>query len=300
MDEQCCDEYLPGWEPYLNEFKSSRHIESLETILPGGIGDDFHRGKEYVGSSKLKDRVAIITGGDSGIGRSIAILYAMEGADIVLNYLPIEQEDALLAQKVLEEKGAKVHLVPGDLCDAKVCKEIIDSAIKRFGHFEILVNVAGMQKVHDKFEDYLEEDMQKVMTVNLRAPMILCKYAIPHLKRGASIINMASINGFSALAPLVDYSASKAGMIGFTRALAKNLAPRGIRVNAIAPGAISTPLLQSTTPATGKAGMWKGPPLQRVGQPIEVATAAVYLASAESSYVSASAMAITGGDPILS
>ena len=255
-----------------------------------------HGEKTYKGKDRLKGRKALVTGGDSGIGRATAIAFAREGADVVINYLPSEQADADEVIELIKQTGRKVVAVPGDLSREEFCKELIDTTVKELGGIDILANIAGKQIATEDISQISTDQFDKTFKVNVYAMFWLCKYALPYMKEGSSIINTASIQSYQPSPTLLDYASTKATIIAFTKALAKQVSQKGIRVNAIAPGPIWTPLqpsqgrMQDDMPKFGKKT-----PLGRAGQPAEVAPAYVFLASQESSYVTAETIGVTGG-----
>ncbi len=256
-----------------------------------------HGEQSYRGSGRLAGKVAVITGGDSGIGRAVAIAYAREGADVLISYLD-EHDDAEETRKWVEQAGRKAVLVPGDVADAAHCRSIIDTAISEFGHLEVLVNNAAMQRTHEKIEDIPDEEWDRTLATNLSAFFYLTKAALPHLKAGASIIGTSSVNSDTPTPTLLPYDVTKAGIANMVAALAQLLGPRGIRANSVAPGPIWTPLIPSTMPAE-HVEKFGSVPLDRPGQPAEVAPVYVLLASDEGSYISGARIAVTGGKPIL-
>ncbi|MEB2778529.1 SDR family NAD(P)-dependent oxidoreductase [Algoriphagus sp. D3-2-R+10] len=225
--------------------------------------------KDYKGSGLLKDKVAIITGGDSGIGKAIAVLFAIEGAKVIITY-HTSDKDAKQTLREIEEKGNKGIMIKGDLSESKHSKEIIQKAISEFGQIDILINNAAIQFPQDDLTDISDEQIQKTFATNIFAYMYLCREALPHLKEGASIINTTSVTAYKGNERLIDYSATKGAIVSFTRSLSANLAHRKIRVNGVAPGPIWTPLIPSTFPKEDVEGFGKDVPLNRPGQPSEV------------------------------
>ncbi|THV94500.1 short chain dehydrogenase/ reductase-like protein [Aureobasidium pullulans] len=254
--------------------------------------------KEYEGRGLLQDKAVLITGGDSGIGRSVAILMAREGADVSILYLPEEEEDAQYTIKQIEKAGRKGHGMQYDLKEESNCKAAIDEHIKVFGKLNVLVNNASMQ---ESCEDHREIDISvvtKTFQTNIIQMMALSKYALQHMKRGDNIVNSASVLAYMGDASKIDYSSTKGAIVTFTRALAKQQAPRGIRVNAVAPGIIWTPLQPATAnvPAEGMKNVGVGmAPMNRTGMPIEIATAYIQLASPLGSYFTGECIHGTGG-----
>ena len=256
-----------------------------------------HGEQSYHGSGRLAGKAAVITGGDSGIGRAVAIAYAREGADVLISYLD-EHDDANETRKWVEQAGRKAVLVPGDVADPAHCRSIIDTAISEFGHLEVLVSNAAMQRTHEKVEDIPDEEWDRTLATNLSAFFYLTKAALPHLQAGASIIGTSSVNSDTPTPTLLPYDVTKAGIANMVAVLAQLLGPRGIRANSVAPGPIWTPLIPSTMPAE-HVEKFGSVPLGRPGQPAEVAPVYVLLASDEGSYISGARIAVTGGKPIL-
>ena len=258
-----------------------------------------HGENSYRGSHRLDDRAAVITGGDSGIGRAVALAFAREGADVAISYLPSEQEDAQQTVRLVEDAGRRAVTVPGDLVDEQQCQQLIDRAVQEFGRIDILVNNAAYQMAQmGGIEDITTEQFDRVLKTNLYAMFWLCKRAIPHMRPGASIINTSSIQASDPSPELLDYATTKAGIVNFTKGLSRMLADRGIRVNAVAPGPICTPLIPATMPESNVESHGQQVPLQRAGQPAEVAPAYVFFASQESSYITAEVLGVTGGQPV--
>jgi len=258
-----------------------------------------HGETSYRGSGRLTGRRAVITGGDSGIGRAVAIAFAREGADVLISHLPEEEKDAQETVRLVEEAGRKAVAVPGDIRDEAHCGRIVERAVGELGGLDILVNNAAYQMAQQGgITDITTEQFDRVMKTNLYAMFWLCRAAVPHMSPGSSIINTSSIQAQQSSAELMDYATTKAGIVAFTKALAQSLAQKGIRVNSVAPGPIWTPLIPATMPE-GKADSFGGQtPLGRAGQPAEVAPAYVFFASAESSYVTGETLGVTGGQPL--
>jgi NAD(P)-dependent dehydrogenase (short-subunit alcohol dehydrogenase family) len=257
-----------------------------------------HGEQSYRGSGRLAGKAAVITGADSGIGRAVAIAYAREGADVLISYLD-EHDDARETMRWVEEAGRKAVLVPGDVADAAHCRSIVDRAVAEFGRIDVLVNNAAMQRTHEKLEDISDEEWDRTLATNLSAFFYLAKAALPHMKPGGSIIGTSSVNSDSPTPTLLPYDVTKAGIANMTAALAQLLAPRGIRANSVAPGPVWTPLIPSTMPGEHVEQFGSSSPLDRPGQPAEVAPVYVMLAADEASYVSGARIAVTGGKPIL-
>ncbi|XKH64166.1 SDR family oxidoreductase [Micrococcus antarcticus] len=254
--------------------------------------------ESYRGTGRLTGRKALITGGDSGIGAATAIAFAREGADVVISYLPEEEKDAQHVKEVIEADGRKAVTIPGDLRDKQFAKDLVAKAVEELDGLDILVNNGGKQVAQESIEDITDEQLEATFDVNILAQFRLVKAALPHLKPGATIINTTSVVSYMPPEKLVDYAATKAAINTFTKGLAQQLAPKGIRVNAVAPGPIWTPLQPSggqqpeDLPEFGQST-----PLGRAGQPTELAPAYVFLASPESSYVVGATIAVTGGMP---
>lgn len=252
---------------------------------------------DYKAAGKLAGRVAIVTGADSGIGRAVAVHYAKEGANVVLLYLN-EHEDAELTRSEVEKCGVEALSHAGDVASAQFCREVVSDTLNAWGRVDILVNNAGEQHPQKNLEDISEEQWERTFRTNIFAMFQLTKALLPHLQAGASIINTTSITAYKGNPTLLDYSSTKGAITSFTRSLAINLAPRGIRVNAVAPGPIWTPLIPSTFSADTVASFGASTPMQRPGQPAEVAPAYVYLACGDSSYVSGQVIHINGGSVV--
>lgn len=257
-----------------------------------------HGEDSYKGSGRLRGMKAVITGGDSGIGRAVAIAYAREGADLLISYLS-EDEDANEVKKLVEKEGRKAVLVPGDVQNARHCRAIIDAAINELGGIDILVNNAAHQATFETIEDISDEEWELTFRVNIHAMFYLAKAAVPHMKPGSAIINTASINSDAPNPALLAYATTKGAIQNFTAGLAQMLGKQGIRVNAVAPGPIWTPLIPSTMPESAVKSSGKNVPMQRAGQPAELATAYVMLADPLSSYTSGTIVAVTGGRPFI-
>lgn len=249
----------------------------------------------YQGSGKLEGKVALITGGDSGIGRSVAVLFAREGADVAISYLS-EQEDAEKTRQAIEEEGRKCLLLPGDVSDEKRCNELVASAIAEFGRIDILVNNAAFQYHTKKIDDLTPEHFDTTLKTNLYALYYMCRAAVPHMQQGSAIINTGSVAGLHGSGGLLDYSMTKGGIHSFTRSLASNLVSRGIRVNAVAPGPVWTPLNPSDRPEEEVAEFGADTGMKRPAQPEEIAPAYVFLASPQTaSYITGEIITIAGG-----
>jgi NAD(P)-dependent dehydrogenase (short-subunit alcohol dehydrogenase family) len=253
--------------------------------------------KEYKGSDKLKSRVAIVTGGDSGIGRAVSVAFAKEGADIVIAYLN-EHGDANDTKKEIERCGRKCVLVAGDVGDEKFCTEVVEKAISTFGHIETLVNNAAEQHVRDSIVDIDTAQLERTFRTNIFSMFHMVKAALPHLKKGARIINTTSVTAYKGSAHLLDYSSTKGAIVAFTRSLSLQLIEKGINVNAVAPGPIWTPLIPATFPPDEVSDFGKNVPMKRPGQPDEVAPCYVFLAGEDSSYMAGQVLHPNGGTVI--
>jgi NAD(P)-dependent dehydrogenase (short-subunit alcohol dehydrogenase family) len=255
-----------------------------------------HGERTYRGALKLSGRRALITGGDSGIGRAVAIAFAREGADVAFTHMPEERADADETERWVTEAGAKSVAISGDLRDEDFCAAIVEKTVAEFGGLDILVLNAAYQKDRQAIDELETSELDRVFRTNLYAPLFTARAAVPHLEPGASIIVTSSIQAFNPSPSLVDYAMTKAAQVAFVKALAEELGPKGIRVNAVAPGPIWTPLI----PATGwdaerLASFGQDTPLGRAGQPAELAGAYVYLASEDASFVSGAVLPVTGG-----
>lgn len=254
-----------------------------------------HGEDSYVGSGRLTDRVALITGGDSGIGRAVAIAFAREGADVAIAYLPEEQDDAEDTASWVEKAGRRALLLPGDVREEQFSTDIVELTVEEFGRLDVLVLNAAYQENRNGLENLPTAEFDRVFKTNLYGPMWTARAAIPHLKPGASILTTASIQAFQPAPELIDYAMTKAAQVAFTKALADQLGDKGIRVNAVAPGPIWTPLIPATSWPDKVETFGQDTPLGRAGQPAELAPAYVYLASDEASYVSGAVLPVTGG-----
>jgi NAD(P)-dependent dehydrogenase (short-subunit alcohol dehydrogenase family) len=257
-----------------------------------------HGEQSYRGTGRLDGKKAVITGGDSGIGRAVAIAYAREGADVLISYLN-EDDDARETARWVEEAGRKAVLFPGDLADPATCRAVIDTAVKEFGRVDVLVSNAAFQMTHESIEEIPDEEWDRTLAINLSAFFHLTKAALPHMAPGSSIIGSSSVNSDNPVPTLLPYSATKAGIANMTASMAQLLAERGIRANSVAPGPIWTPLIPATMPEDQVESFGQQVPMQRAGQPAELAPVYVMLASDEASYVSGARIAVTGGQPIL-
>jgi NAD(P)-dependent dehydrogenase (short-subunit alcohol dehydrogenase family) len=251
----------------------------------------------YKGSGKLEGKAALITGGDSGIGRAVAVLYAREGADIAIIYLPEEQSDAEETVRAVEAEGRRALLIPGDVRDSDFCLEAVAQTIKEFGKLDVLVNNAAFQQHQETLEDVSENQWDRTFKTNIYGYFHMTKAALPHLKKGSAIVNTGSITGLEGSKDLLDYSATKGAIHAFTKSLAQNLVEKGIRVNCVAPGPVWTPLNPSDKDAQDVAKFGADTPMKRPAQPEEIAPAFVFFASeADSSYITGEVLTLLGGE----
>lgn len=257
-----------------------------------------HGETSYRGSGRLQDKATVITGGDSGIGRAVALAFAREGADVLISYLN-EHDDAKETARLVEEAGRRAILVPGDIADRDHCRAIIDQAVAEFGRIDVLVNNAAFQMSHDSLDEIPDDEWDYTFKVNITAMFHLCKAAVKHMAPGSAIINTTSINSDNPKPTLLPYATTKGAIANFSAGLAQLLADKGIRVNSVAPGPIWTPLIPATMPPEEVENFGSQVPMKRAGQPKEVAPVFVMLASDEASYISGARIAVTGGTPIL-
>jgi NAD(P)-dependent dehydrogenase (short-subunit alcohol dehydrogenase family) len=260
-----------------------------------------HGEETYRGAGRLADRVALITGGDSGIGKAVAIAFAREGADVVISHLGgVEEADAADTIRWVEKAGRKGISIAGDIQDPDLCSALIERTIDELGNIDILVNNAAWQECGDRIEEMTTEQWRRIFATNIEAMFHLSKAAIPRMREGGTIINTASIQAYSPSPELLPYSSTKGAIITFTKGLAQDpgVLERGLRVNAVAPGPIWTPLIPSTMPAEKAAKFGENTPLGRAGQPAELAPIYVFLASQESSYIPGEVIGVTGGRPL--
>ena len=254
--------------------------------------------QSYRGTGKLAGKAAVITGGDSGIGRAVAIAFAREGADVLISYLS-EDQDAQETARYVEEAGRRVVLVRGDVSDPQHCRDIVAKAVEEFGKVDILVSNAAFQMSHDTLDEISDDEWDYTFATNIGAMFHLCKAAVPHMAPGSAIIGSSSVNSDMPLPSLAPYAATKAAIANFCASMAQMLGEKGIRVNSVAPGPIWTPLIPATMPPEKVAEFGADTPLGRAGQPAELAPVYVLLASDDGSYISGARVAVTGGRPIL-
>jgi len=254
--------------------------------------------QSYTGSGRLKDKIALVTGADSGIGRAVAIAFAREGAQVAISYLN-EHDDPKETARWVEEAGRKCLLLPGDLAQRQQCEDIVSKTVEEFGRIDVLVNNAAFQMSHETLEEITDEEWVKTFDTNITSMFRICKAAVPHMAKGSSIINTSSVNSDMPKATLLPYATTKGAIANFTGGLAQLLGPKGIRVNSVAPGPIWTPLIPSTMSPEEVESFGSQTPLGRPGQPVEVSPIYVLLASDEGSYISGERYGVTGGKPIL-
>ncbi|HEX7316068.1 MAG TPA: SDR family oxidoreductase [Pyrinomonadaceae bacterium] len=285
-----------------------RVLEEPESPMPAqhlekpGIEEDLelkprYEAPHYRASGKLEGRAALITGGDSGIGRAVALIYAREGADVAIVYLPEEQVDAEETRRVVESEGRRALLIPGDVRESSFCQEAVGRTVEEFGKLDILVNNAAFQQHQETIEDLTDEQFDRTFKTNIYGYFYMAKAALGHMKEGACIINTGSITGLEGSKELLDYSATKGAIHAFTKSLAQNLVERRIRVNCVAPGPVWTPLNPADKEAKDVPEFGADTPYKRPAQPEEMAPAYVFFASeADSSYITGEVLSLLGGD----
>lgn len=254
-----------------------------------------HGEESYLGLGRLTDKVALITGGDSGIGRAVALAFAREGADVAINYLPEEEQDAQQSIHWIEQAGRKAMKIPGDLRDEQFCQRMIDQVFERFGKIDILVNNAAYQSTHDSIEEFTTEEFDRAFKTNVYAMFWLCRAALPRMQPGSVIINTASIQAYDPSPNLLAYAPTKAAIVNFTKALSQISMKKGVRVNAVAPGPVWTPLIPATMPEQKVKTFGKDTSYERAAQPVELAPLFVFLASNESRFATGEVYGATGG-----
>ncbi|MDP9378551.1 MAG: SDR family oxidoreductase [Chloroflexota bacterium] len=263
-----------------------------EMELKPDYGEDTYRG-----FGRLEGKKAIVTGGDSGIGRAVALAFAREGADVLISYLN-EEPDARETARVVEAAGRRAITVPGDISDAAHCRQIVQRAVDEFGHLDILVNNAAFQMSHQSIQEIPDEEIEYTFRTNIIAMFHLCKAALPHMRQGGAIINVASIQAYQPSPSLLAYASTKGAIVTFSKGLAQEVIAQGVRVNVVAPGPVWTPLIPSTMPAESVQSFGQSSPIGRAAQPAELAPAFVFLASQESSYITGEVIGVTGGQPL--
>lgn len=254
--------------------------------------------ESYRGHGRLEGKAAIITGGDSGIGRAVALAFAREGADVLISYLEEEEADARETAQVVEEAGKNAVKVPGDVAEEAQCQRIVERAIEEFGRIDVLVNNAAHQMTVDGITDISSELLDRTFKTNIYAMFWLCKAALPHMQEGGSIINVSSIQAYQPSPPLLPYSATKGAIITFTKGLAQEVVQYGLRANTVAPGPVWTPIIPASMPGETVSQFGATSPMGRPAQPAELAPAFVFLASQESSFVNGETLGVTGGQPL--
>ncbi len=280
-----------GSEQSINPPQHQDHQPGLESeMTPRPRSDD----RTYRGSGKLTGKVALITGGDSGIGRAVAIFFAKEGADVAIAYLD-EHEDAAEAKRLVEAEGRRCVTVAGDIGDEAFCQSLVSRAVSELGGLDILVNNAAEQHPQDSIEDITAEQLERTFRTNIFGMFFMTKAAMPHLGQGSAIVNTTSVTAFKGSPQLLDYSATKGAIVAFTRSLSQGLVEKGIRVNSVAPGPVWTPLIPATFPEDKVANFGKDVPMERPGQPEEIAPCYVFLASDDSSYITGQTLHPNGG-----
>jgi NAD(P)-dependent dehydrogenase (short-subunit alcohol dehydrogenase family) len=279
-----------------------RGIPEQQQEPPGTVGAmdpaPDHGEQSYEGHGRLDGKCTLITGADSGIGRAVAIAFAREGADVVISYLD-EDDDARVTADWVERAGRRAELVPGDLADARHCLALVERTLDTLGRIDVLVNNAAFQRTYERLEDVPDDEWDCHWRTNVSAMFHLCKASLPHMQAGASIINTASVNADQPKPTLVPYATTKGAIVNFTAGLAQLVGERGIRVNSVLPGPVWTPLIPATLPPDQVEGFGRDTPLGRPAQPAELAPIYVLLASDEASYMSGSAVAVTGGRPVI-
>ena len=254
-----------------------------------------HGEQSYRGSGRLTGKVALVTGGDSGIGRAVALAFAREGADVVISYLD-EHEDARGAARSVEEAGRRALTIAGDITSDAHCRTLVERTIRELGRIDVLVNNAAFQRTHEDIGDFTSEELDRTFRTNIYAMFWLCQAALPHLPRGGTIINVASIQAYDPSPTLLAYASTKGAIVTFSKALAKQAIERGVRVNVVAPGPVWTPLIPSTMPDESLEKFGADTPIGRAAQPAELAPAFVFLASEDSRYITGEVIGVTGGE----
>ncbi|MCU0492407.1 MAG: SDR family oxidoreductase [Chloroflexaceae bacterium] len=292
MREQGQDPKEGGAKPPLPEQKQSTPGLESEMNLKPDYGEE-----TYKGAQRLTGKAALITGGDSGIGRAVALAFAREGADVLISYLN-EDPDAEETCRVVREAGRKAIAVPGDIGNEQHCQQLVQRAVQEFGKLDILVNNAAFQQTHQNISEFTAEEIEYTFRTNIFAMFYLCKAAIPHMQPGSAIVNVASIQAYQPSPSLLAYASTKGAIVTFSKALAEQAIEKGIRVNVVAPGPVWTPLIPATMPAEQVAQFGQQTPMKRPAQPAELAPAFVFLASPESSYIVGEVIGVTGGNPL--
>jgi NAD(P)-dependent dehydrogenase (short-subunit alcohol dehydrogenase family) len=283
---------LAAKPPFPEQPQEPPGLESEMTPRP-----DFGE-QSYRGSGRLAGKAALITGGDSGIGRAVAVAFAREGADLLISYLPEEESDAQETCRVVEAAGRRAVAVPGDIGREEHCQELVERATREFGYLDILVNNAAFQRTHDSIDEVPSEEFERTFRTNVFAMFYLCKAAVPRLRPGGAIINVASIQAYQPSPMLLAYASTKGAIVTFSKALSEEVIKQGIRVNVVAPGPVWTPLIPATMPPEKVSEFGKDTPMERPGQPAELAPVFVFLASQDSSYITGEVIGVTGGKPL--
>ena len=294
-------------DQYSTQDPTTQHVEpdaqTAEQIEHPGLESEMDLAPDYGessyrGSGRLEGKRALVTGGDSGIGRAVALAFAREGADVVVSYLPAEEDDAQLTASLVRDAGRTAVTAPGDLRDEAFCRALVERTVAELGGIDVLVSNAAYQMTVGGIEDLSTEQLLRTYTTNVFATFWLCKAAVGHMQPGSSIIITTSIQAYQPSPTLLDYASTKGALVTFTKGLSQELAPRGIRVNTVAPGPVWTPLIPATMPAEQVASFGAETPTGRAGQPAELAPAYVFLASQESSYVTGERIGVPGGMPM--
>lgn len=284
---------MPGEQTLQPPQYQDRQPGTESEMTPAPKFDD----SKYKGSGKLLDKVALITGGDSGIGRAVALFYAKEGADVAIVYLN-EDDDAQKTKTLVEQQGRKCITIAGDIGDEKFCQQVVQQTVDELGKLDILINNAAEQHPQESLEDITAEQLERTFRTNIFSMFYLTKAALKHLKEGSAIINTTSVTAYKGNQQLIDYSSTKGAIVAFTRSLSQSLAEKGIRVNGVAPGPIWTPLIPATFPPEKVASFGQQVPLKRAGQPEEIAPSYVFLGSDDSSYMSGQILHPNGGEVV--
>ncbi|WP_138760233.1 SDR family oxidoreductase [Modestobacter altitudinis] len=294
-------------DQYSTQDPTSQHVQPdalpAQQIEHPGLESDMdlepdYGASSYRGSGRLEGKRALITGGDSGIGRAVALAYAREGADVVISYLPEEEDDAQVTAGVVRDAGRTVVTAPGDLRDEAFCQDLVARTVSELGGLDVLVSNAAYQMTIGGIEDLSTEQLLRTYYTNVFATFWLCKAAVRQMQPGSAIIITTSIQAYEPTPALLDYASTKGALLTFTKGLAQELGPKGIRVNTVAPGPIWTPLIPATMPAEQVGSFGSDTPIGRAGQPAELAPAYVFLASQESSYITGERIGVTGGMPM--
>ena len=282
-----------GAQPPMPDQKLQPPGLEAEMELQPDYGEDSYRG-----SGKLEGKVALITGGDSGIGRAVALAFAREGADVLISYLN-EEPDARETVRIVEGAGRRAVAVAGDIADEAHCKQLVERAVQEFGRLDVLVNNAAFQRTHESIQEVPSDEFEYTFRTNIFAMFYLCKAALPHMQPGSSIINVASIQAYQPSLSLLAYASTKGAIVTFTKALAQDAIKQGVRVNVVAPGPVWTPLIPATMPQEQVKQFGQSTPEGRPAQPAELAPLYVFLASQESSYIAGQVIGVTGGKPLV-